>query len=201
MYPVITISRQVGSEGHTIGAMVAKELGIPLLDKYFISEVAKTMGIQEDKIEKSGEYLSTFEKLMSARFYNGLYLGDEQDKMFQIQKDIILAEVKKGPCVIVGRCADVILQEAGIPCLNVFVRADMEFREANYRKRYPEIGSDIEKILHKRDKGRIGYYHFYTDREWGKIENYDLMLNSGKLGLEKCAELILQAAKGMESLE
>lgn len=198
MLPIITISREVGSNGHTIGEMLAKELNIPLLDKAFISEVAKETGFDTANIEKRSEYFSQFDLYMNARFYNGLYLGDDQSDMFYIQKNIILEQVKKGPCVIVGRCADAILKEAGIPALNVFVHADMAYRIKTYKERFPEIGEDVQKLMRKKDKGRRAYYRFYTDAEWGDANSYDLTLDSSTLGTEICTALIIQAAKALD---
>lgn len=195
MYPIITISREVGSEGHAVGEMVAKELGIPLLDKAFVAEVAGRMGFDEEKILNKGEYLYPFEKYMDTKTYMGHIISDDQDAIFRVQREIILEEAKKGPCVIVGRCADVILEEEGIPALNVFIHADMEHRIAVYKKRYPEIRQDMEKLLTKKDKGRRDYYRFYTAHEWGRMTNYDICLNSGALGVEMCASIVAHAAK------
>lgn len=195
MLPVITISREVGSNGHKIGELVADQLNIPIIDKYFIEELRKKTGMAPSQLEKKSEYLSQMDFFMNAQFYNGLYLGDEQSDLYYIQRDIILNEVKKGPCVIIGRCADAILAEEKIPSLNIFIHADMDFRVRNYEKRFPDHGAAIEKLMKKKDKGRRAYYRFYTDREWGDAVNYDLALDSGKLGEELCADLIVEAAR------
>ncbi len=195
MMPIITISRETGSNGRRIGEMVAAELNIPLIDKYFIEELRKQTGLTPAELEKKGEYLSQFDIFMNARFYNGLYLGDEQSDLYNIQRKIILDEVKKGPCVIIGRCADAILAEEKIPSLNVFIHADMEYRIRNYKERFPEHEATIEKLMKKKDKGRRAYYRFYTERKWGDAVNYDLALDSSKLGEELCAALIVEAAR------
>lgn len=195
MMPIITISREVGSNGRKIGEKVADALNIPLIDKYFISEVTKETGFDPREIEKKGEYLSQLDFLMNAKFYNGLYLGDDQSDMYHVQRKIILQEVKKGPCVIIGRCADAILEEEGIPSLNIFIHADMRYRVETYKERFPKEGEAIEKMMKKKDKGRKAYYRFYTEREWGDVANYDLALDSSRLGVDLCAELIIKAAK------
>lgn len=198
MIPIITISREVGSNGHKIGEMVADLLNIPLIDKYFIEALRKETGMAPTQIEKKGEYLSQFDLFLNAKFYNGLYLGDEQSDLYHIQRKLILEEAKKGPCVIIGRCADAILAEEGIPSLNIFIHADMKERTKTYQERFPDHGDTIEKLMKKKDKGRRAYYRFYTDREWGDVSNYDLALDSGKLGIELCANLIVEAAKAKE---
>ena len=195
MYPIITISREAGSEGHAIGEMVAKELGIPLLDKDFIFEVAKELKLSAAEVETKGEYLSRWEKYLNTNAYLGRYISDDQDNMYRLQRKIILEQAEKGPCVIVGRCADYILADTEVPTLNIFIHADMTYRKEVYRNRYPELKEDIEQILIKKDKGRKSYYRYYTDREWADPANYDLCLDSGRLGKELCAQLILSAAR------
>lgn len=195
MMPIITISREVGSNGKKIGEMVADALNLPLIDKYFISEVARKTGLDPIQVEKKGEYFSQMDLFLNAKFYNGLYIGDDQSDMYNAQRKIILEEVKKGPCVIIGRCADAILAEEGIPSLNVFIHADMPYRVKNYLERFPDYKETIEKLMKKKDKGRKAYYKFYTERDWGDAANYDLALDSSKLGVDLCAELIVKAAK------
>ncbi len=194
MYPVITISREVGSGGHTIGEKVALSLGIPFLDKGIINEAAKATGFDIEAVEKNDESGSLLAKYRNGRFTQGLYLGDDQDKIFAAQKEIILENAKKGPCVIVGRCADHILKEAGIPSLNVYIHADLEYRLEEYSKRYQGTEAEIKKLVKKIDKGRRFFYHYYTDQELGDSSNYDLCLCSSALGEELCVDLIVRAA-------
>ena len=194
MYPVITISREVYSGGHTIGEMVANSLGIPFLDKSIIINAAKATGIDIEDVEKHDETGSIFAKYRNGRFTNGLYLGDDQDRIFDAQEQIIIETAKKGPCVIVGRCADAILTKAGIPCLKVYIHADEEYRRDRLGKKYSDKDTDLKKLLKKKDKGRKFYYHYYTDQEMGDSSNYDLCLCSSSLGIEFCADLIIRAA-------
>ncbi len=195
MYPVITISREVGSGGSVIGRKVAEKLDIPFLDRKFIEEISKNTGLKADEAEQKGEFVSAIEKYFSSSFYNGLYLGDVQDKVYEIQKKIILEQAEKGPCVIVGRCSDFILQKAGIPCLNVFIRADKEYRRTYFEDYYGKQQEPVEKIIAKKDKGRRQYYRYYTDREFGNVNNYQLCLDCGYLGEDMCVDMIIKAAK------
>lgn len=195
MYPVITISRELGSGGHRIAIAVSEKLNIPMIDKEFIQKAAGKTGLSEKEIRKSEEAGSYFEKYLNSSFYNGLYLGDNQDKIYEAQKQIILEYAKNGPCVIVGRCADYILEKEGIHSLNVFVHADMAVRKQKYIEVYGPQKQSVEKLLAKNDKGKRFYYHFYTDGEWGAYENYHMSLDSGFLGEDYCVELIVNTAK------
>ena len=96
--------------------------------------------------------------------------------------------------MIVGRCADFILRDRK-DCLNVFIHADMESRAKRIVERYGECDKSPEKRLTEKDQKRKVYYKNYTGRNWGQAQNYDICLNSGALGIETCAELIVQACK------
>ena len=114
-----------------------------------------------------------------------------QDKLWNIQSSIITELEEKEPCVIVGRCADFILKEKS-NCLNVFIYADMEKRAERIIKEYGEQTKTPEQRLKDKDKRRAAYYHFYTDRKWGHIQNYHICMDSGKLGIDKCVDIITQ---------
>ena len=196
MNTVITISREIGSGGHVIGELVAKKLGIPFMDKEFIREICKETGIDQKLVEMRDEFGSWSDKYFNYNFYNALYMGDPQDSIFKAEREIILEKANKGPCVIVGRCADYILKEAGIKCLNVFIYADKEIREKALKFRDDKITS--EKMLIKKDKGRRFYYKFYTDQTFGDPKNYHLSIDSGYFGVEECADLIISALKKVD---
>lgn len=112
-----------------------------------------------------------------------------EDILWQIQCNVIADLAKKGPCVIVGRCADFILKDRP-DVLKVFIHADMAFRAKRIVEEYGERTETPEQRLKDKDKHRSTYYRFYTGQKWGQVQSYDMTLNSGKLGIEKCAELI-----------
>ncbi|MCD8355395.1 MAG: cytidylate kinase-like family protein [Clostridia bacterium] len=195
MYPIITISREFGSGGHTIGAAVAEKLGIPFYDSVIVDQTAMESGYTKEVVSHSGEYLSFVDKWFSANAFSGGYVGSHQDKIYAIQKRIILEAASKGPCVIVGRCADHILEEQGIPILNIFIYADMEYRKQHVLEHYGETDVPIEKRLKKKDKGRKAYYRRFTDRDWGDYTNYRLCLDSGYLEEQTCVDIIIRIAQ------
>lgn len=118
-----------------------------------------------------------------------------QDYLWKIQFQVILELAEKGPCVLVGRCADYILRDRA-DCLRVFVHADREKRARRIVEVYGETGKAPEERLRDKDKRRASYYEFYTDRSWGDARNFHLALDSGELGIEACAELIARLAAG-----
>mgnify|MGYP004686345567 FL=1 len=184
---MITISREFGSGGRTIGKAVARTLGIPCYDAELITEMAKQSGFAEDYVREAGEYAPG--GLLNSMFTSRAGGPTNEDILWQIQCNMVAQLAKKGPCVIVGRCGDYILRDRP-DVLKVFVHADMAFRAKRIVEVYGQREESPEQRLKEKDKRRSTYYRFYTGRKWGQLDTYDLMLNSGVLGIEKCTELI-----------
>ena len=190
MNRVITISRQFGSGGRTIGRQVAEKLGIPCYDQELIEQLAEKSGFTKEYIKEHSEYTERggwLANALSGRAAGGM---TNQDHIWVAQRELILELAAKGPCVMVGRCADYILQGQA-DCLNVFIHASMENRAERIVTMYGERDDAPEKRLRDKDKRRKAYYQFYTDTEWGRAENYHVSLDSGALGIDKCVELIV----------
>lgn len=185
---IITISRQFGSGGRTIGKEVANQLNIKCYDAQIIEEVAKASGYAETFIKENSEYTtysSFLGQILSARDYQG---KTPADQIWIIQKKIIEDIAKKESCVIVGRCADYILKDKNI--LKVFIHSSLDNRAKRIVEKYGETDKDPIARLKDKDKKRSSYYEFYTDIKWGDATNYDIALDSGTLGLDKCVEII-----------
>ena len=194
MYKVIAISRQFGSGGRTIGKLTAELLGIPCYDKEIIEKVSLNCGFTKDFIESQGEYANHRTWLGRALEGSNRFEGmTNQDKIWVEQRKVIL-EVSQSPCVIVGRCADWILKGRQ-DVLKVFIHADDKSRAERIVKLYGEKTDKPEKRLKDKDKRRAAYYKCYTDAEWGVASNYHVALDSGSLGIDKCAELLAHIYK------
>jgi cytidylate kinase len=191
---IITISREFGSGGREIGQKLAAKLGIPFYDKEIIAETAYKTGFAEEYVKKQGEYASArnwFEYSFSAR--NNSYGMSPEDYLWSKQREVILDLVKKGPCVIVGRCADYILRDRK-DVLNVFIHADYDKRIKRICEVYKEP-EHTEKMLKDIDKKRSFNYKYYTEQTWGKSQNYDITLDAGTLGIDQCVDIIAEVAK------
>lgn len=186
---IITISREFGSGGRTIGKQTAERLGIPCYDQELIEKIEEKSGLAKEFIAERGEYTLRGGWLANAfadRSLNGLSV---QDYLWTIQRKTILELAEEGPCVIVGRCADYILNGKA-DTLKVFIHASIESRAKRIVEKYGESSDAPEKRLRDKDIRRSSYYHFYTDVEWGIAKNYDIALDSGTLGLDRCVEII-----------
>lgn len=191
---IITISRQFGSGGRSIGKEVAKTLGIAYYDRELIEKVAEKTGLSPDFIAERGEYSPSknpFAYSFVDRSINGMSLSDY---LYNEQRRVILELADKEPCVIVGRCADYILRDR-TDCLHAFIHASEEVRAERIVKLYGETNVEPKKRLHDKDKKRAVNYKYYTDREWGLAENYDITLDSGTLGIEPCVKILVELAK------
>ena len=193
---VITISRETGSGGHTVGKMLAKQLGYDFYDKELISLVAKEMHLDEETIAENGENMSDKTYLDMASGFIPFSRKDRVpiDKIQETQNKLIQSIAEKGNCVIVGRGADYIL--AGRPdAFHVFIHANMEHRIARVQRHDGISGEEsrIRRELEVKDHSRGMLYKFFTGREWGKVSNYNLSVDTGVFTKTQAMELILCA--------
>ncbi len=192
---IVTIARGYGSGGRTIGKMLADRLGVKFYDKDLIRMASDVSGINESLFGQSDE------KTKSGVFGKpGVYRGEviapgksgfiSEENLFNYQAMVIKQIAGEGSCVIVGRCADYVLRDDP-SVVRVFIYADEEACIKN--------AADVKGITDRReaiktiastDKERAAYYKAHTGREWIDARNYDLCLNSGDLGFDKCVEII-----------
>ena len=196
---IITISREFGSGGRTIGKKLGEKLGIPCYDEELITRIAEESGFATDFIKANSEYASSPVQFggNGAVQLGGLFAGLEYrssptDTLWGVQKKVILELAEKGPCIIVGRCADYILRGKA-DCFTVFIHASLEKRAERVVKVYGESDVAPEKRLKTKDKRRRAYFQMYTDMEWGDVNNYQIALDSGVLGIERCVEILAAA--------
>ncbi len=193
---VVTIGRQFGSGGRYVGRLLAEKLGVPFYDKELLSEAAKSSGICEEIFEDHDEkptksllfnLVTGFQHNMDA----GAYYMDMplNHKIFLAQFDAIRRLAGEGSCVIVGRCADYVLKDDP-DAVSVFIKADMPSKISRAVKYYGIEEHKAEDRIRKADKQRASYYNYYATATWGDVDNYDLVVDTGVLGVEGAVELI-----------
>lgn len=191
MHKVIAISREFGSGGRSIGHLLSVKLGIPYYDSEIVDRMIEKTGFSKEFVNEFSEDALGRTWMEAALVMRDTKGSSIQDQLWFIQKDIIKELAHNGPCVFVGRCADYILQqEPEIECISVFIHSSMDDRVERIVERYGETKESPKKRLRDKDKRRSTYYQYYTYTEWGNVHNYMLSLDSGKLGLDKCVELI-----------
>lgn len=193
---VITIARHYGSGGRTIGKQLAKELGINFYDREILRMASDESGISEGLFGEADEQLknSPLKRIIKNIYEGQLIPPDSEDfssddNLFNYQAKVIRELADTESCVIIGRCADFVLKDRK-NVISVFVHADKEFSLEKAKERIGLSDKEVEKYIAKTDRNRADYYKYHTGQEWNDARNYDLCLDSSKLGFEGCVEEI-----------
>lgn len=183
---IITVGRQFGSGGREVGHILAQLLKIPVYDREIVTLASQSSHIDEKILENAEERAPGgwgFSMFAS-------YEAPMNDKIFIAQSATIRKLADRGPCVIVGRCADYVLRN-NPDRVSVFIHADLPYRIDRIQKRIPEVPlSKVEETLLGVDKKREKYYNYYTHQKWGETKTYHISVNSSKIGIVNCARLI-----------
>lgn len=193
---IVTIGRQYGSGGSEIGKRLAKDLGLHCYDKEILRMNSNESGIKESYFHLADERAGN---RLLYKIINGLTpemgapsFGSDlvsADNLFRFQSEVIRKLAAEESCVIIGRCADYIL-EGTEGLIRIFLYADMEDRAARIRSKNLYDSNDVVKNIKRIDKERRDYHRYYTGRSWEDVANYDLMLNTSVLGVEGTVEVV-----------
>lgn len=179
---VVTISREYGSGGREIGEKLAQVLGFSFYDKDLLKLIAEKSGIKEEILKKADEEAAN--PLFAPYYPPHIDPGSLNDRVFKMQAELIKEKAATENCIIVGRCGNYILDDME-NAVHVFIYADQEERIDRIMARHNlEDREMAEKLVKKTDKHRRGYYQFYTELRWGRAEGYDIMIDSGLLGID-----------------
>lgn len=202
---IVTICREFCSGGVEIGKKLAEKLDINFYDKELISLAAKESGITENIFKDADEKPSNsllYSIAIGAPSLTGIFFQNNDfltnDKLFGIQSNVIKEIAEKGSAVIVGRCSDYILRDEE-RIVKVYLRADIDFRKKRFiLERHNVAEKDIEHIINKTDKKRGNYYSYYTGRDWDCASNYDLVINTSKVGVDGAVKQILNFIENLD---
>lgn len=194
---VVTINREFGSGGHEIGRKIAEDLGLKFYDREIISKAAESTGYHEDYVRDNEEKAPSY--TISSVFSAVDTLQASPYDKIQMEEHRLIREIgEEGNCVIVGRAADYILSD--IQHASVFIFAPIEDRLERVRTKtseYPlnenfdkQNSNAILKSIKQVDKQRRRYYEFYTDNRWGSRDVYDLLINTGRTGIDGAVKII-----------
>lgn len=190
---IITITREFGSGGRSIGRAVAAALGYEFYDWSLVGKIAAESGFAQEFVEDNCE-----DAAMPWLFRSTAGSFDLSDQLFLAQRRVILELAEKGRCVIVGRCADYILRER-TDVLSCFVFADDSSRIRRIEKEYGKTDVPTPKRMKDKDRKRKAHYQYYTGRKWGRSFYYDLSFDTGRIDMDLCASLIVQAARNFDA--
>lgn len=201
---VITIERQYGSGGRTVGEMLANDLGIHYYDKELSRLCSEASGINEDLFIDADESIKKNKLFKPAKKEGGAYRGElfgpkdadfiSMENLFNYQAKVLKDLAETESCVIIGRCANHVLKDYE-NVTSVFVHAPMEFLIEQAMEKQSRRGEDLLKYINTTNRNRADYYEYYTGHRWSRALNYDLCLDCSKLGFEKCVDQIIAYLK------
>ena len=192
MRKIICIGRQFGSGGHNLAHALAEYLTIPYYDKKILEDAVIKSGMREEIMKKAEEQLPN--ALLHSIYYEGnstdYYGKSANELLYMAQRHVILEYAEKSDCIIVGRCADVILKEhQEYAVKSIFVAAPMEHRIATTMKKDNLEEKAAAALIRKSDKKRSAYYAYHTGKDWGKASDYDFCVNTATTGMGTLVDL------------
>lgn len=191
---VLNIGRQLGSGGHAIGIILAKEFGIKFYDKEVLDLAAQESGFSKYFFERDDEHRGFVKSLFNSIIpfiSSGDPYGNQlsSESLFKFQSDAIKKAAEKESCVFVGRCADYVLRDHP-RCVNIFISADMEDRVTRLMQNLQVDAQEAEKRALEGDDKRASYYNYYSALTWGEAATYHICINSSVLGIEGTADFL-----------
>lgn len=206
---IVTIARQYGSGGHEVGEIVSKENNLVFHDKSLVELAAKKSGIDMELLKKADEDVTpSFLYSIAVGNYDiyplsinmSPYEMPINDRLFNLQADIIKEEASRAPSVFVGRCADYILNDYK-NVIKVYIYSNVENRVKRIMEKEGVGEGDARVLVYKNDKKRANYYNYYTSLKWGKSDNYNLMIDTGAVGIRGAATIINEYIKILKNKE
>lgn len=195
MNKIITIGREFGSGGRELGRRLSEELSIPYYDQEIVTAVANRTKLSEEYVQRIRDHrpAASFPIHIGRSFYPSVPVVMQQTNSIFLEESKFLREMaEQSDCVIVGRCADVVLRE--YQPLRIFVYADMESKLGRCRAKAPEhenmTANELKKHILAVDKNRAHYYEYFTGRTWGDRMNYDLCVNTTNSSVKELAHVL-----------
>lgn len=191
---IINVGRQIGSGGRIIAKKLADDFGLTFYDKELLNLAAKESGFSEKFFEQNDEQKGFLKSLFHVHvpllgdnnFYNNEF---SQESLYQFQSDAIRKAADAGGCVFVGRTADYVLRDY-TNTVSVFITANIDQRIQRVCKRHNLSRSEARKYIRTHEEERASYYNYYTGKQWGHSESYDLCINSSLLGIDETVDFI-----------
>ena len=200
-YHIITIEREYASGGSLVGKLTGEALGIPVYGREILELAAREGGTTPDYIEHLEETATNsllYSLAAMAKTARGqLPQLSQTDQLNLLEEKIIQRLAQQGPCIIVGRCAGWVLRERR-DVLRVFIHADRRERLRRAAEEYGIPEQEAPAVLHQFDHRRSHFYHANTGKAWREREGYHMVVDSGLLGVDLCAKLLVTAAQPQE---
>ncbi len=188
--PIITINREYGAGGRTLAAVLSEKLGIPYYDKDFVLKTVEESGFDREDVVREGEEISKPSQFLNGFLNSAVSYSSSHDEIFKAEKKVIL-ELAENPCIIVGRCANHILKEAGIDAVSIFLHAPFEKRLKRTLELAEYGNMEPEKYMEERDSKRRNYFSYYTGYDITDSLIYTFCFDVGKISISRCAQIVI----------
>lgn len=198
--PIITINREYGAGGRTLAAVLSEKLKIPYYDRDFVTKTVEESGFDKEDVEREGEEISKPSQILNDFLNSAASFNSSHDEIFKAEKNVIL-ELAKSPCIIVGRCANHILKEAGIDAISIYLHAPFEKRLKRTLELAEYGNTKPEKYMEERDSKRSTYYKHYTGCDINDASDYTFCFDVGKIDIPRIAQIIADVADNDERSE
>lgn len=205
-HKIITISRQIGSGGAYIGQQLANKLHFSYVDREIISQAAKEFSMLEEDLESRDEKVPSFWQsfLQSSICSPDVYLPPQifvptEEAIFKVESAIIEGIAKERSAIIIGRCGSHILRD-NPNHISIFLHAKSEFRQKRIKELYHLSNKEAYQRLEQSDDERARYHQLLTGKPWSDATQYDLCINTSKIGIDTSVELIAQTLNAFLSL-
>ena len=200
---VITISRQFGTGGHEIGSELARRLGVKLLDKQILNEVASRINVVENAVEKiearnplwRDDFTNFYRNYMAGAEYNGTEHDKTSHELFKAQAEAIRKIADQESCIIIGRCGFDIFRDHP-NALKIFIHSSIDCRKRRIAEKYDLNEHDAAAMIVDNDYSRELYTKTYTGSDWTDARNYDISLDVRKFGVNGAVDFLMKAIEG-----
>lgn len=201
---IITIGRQYGSGGRELGEKLAEKLGYKFYDQELVEMAAEKSNMHASILQQADEkptnsLLYSIVTGMESRFLSPYYELPINDKLFIEQSNIIKSLGQEGNCVIVGRCADYVIESAKMQSIDLFIYASTEHKIERISAKHDLTPDKAKDKIKKVEKGRKAYYNYYSNKEWGNVSNYDLCINTSHISLDDAVDVAYTFIKKQEA--
>lgn len=183
---IITIAREFGTNGHEMGMILSKRLGLPFYDKDILTKAAQESGVDMEKVQDADEKINS--RILKPLLGYSVGIGAEEDRLFYAEERII-RQVAEHSCIIIGHLADYILKDDP-RCIKVFIYAPFEDRVEMIAKKYQITSDEARRVVRRMDQARTNFYTYYSNGKWEHSKGKDLILNRSSISLEDCVEMI-----------
>ena len=183
---IISISREYGSEGRTNAEQIVKDMGLLFYDRNMLDEIAKEKGF--DPAAFAGVDEKPRNKLLSRRVKG--YSNATEDNLAQMQFEFLRKKAASGESfVVLGRCSETILKEYD-SLVSIFVTGNKDRKLKHVMEKFSLSETAAAAKIAKHDAYRRRYHNHYSDFKWGDSRNYDVCINSSRIGVEGTAKLL-----------